>query len=288
MAHISRRTVKLLADLYVETFRKWESRGSALGDPIYTEPLYALVYEHDGDPWLCSHLEAKRYAPELRSFIRKLHTGESVNNDTWTLAQRAAYGQKRLLELCTAILRADEDTVLEDDRAPLRSALELDGYVFRNGRLLETEGETQDVEVERGELAELYVSLGLPNLAIVKDCLEKSEEHYGAGNYRDCIGNARHYLEKVLEDVATAWSERPGAPALVIPPNQPPAGPCRNYLETVGLLTTDEKNAFRDLHGLFSGTGGHPALPERDAARVFRRLATSMAFYVLLRYQARK
>ena len=166
--------------------------------------------------------------------------------------------------------------------------MELDGYVFRGGKLLRTEGETQAVEAERGELAQLYADLRLPNAAIVEDCLAKSEDYYAAGNFRDCIGNARHYTEQILEDVATEWSKRPGAPALTIAPNAPAAGPCRNYLQTVGVLTADERNSFKELHGLFSGTGGHPSLPERDAARVYRRLATSMGFYVLLRYQAMK
>jgi hypothetical protein len=73
---------------------------------------------------------------------------------------------------------------------------------------------------------QLYVGLALPNATLVKDCLSKCEKHYGAGDYRDCIGNARHYLEQVLEDVATGCSNLAGLagkPTLVLPDrDQPP------------------------------------------------------------------
>lgn len=289
MAALSRRTTRILADLYVSTFTKYaRSSRASVTVLIDTKALYTCVYEADCEAWLCSNIERQSTDERLHPFILKLHTGESVNAPTWGLPQRVKYGQKMLLELCTAILRADDDTVGDDELKGLRSALELDGYVFRNGKLLRAEGETQDVEAERGELAQLYVDLRLPNRAIVEDCLAKSEEHYAAGNYRDCIANARHYVEKILHDVATEWSKRPGEPPLIIKPGQPAAGPCRNYLKDVGVFSEDEKNVFKELHGLLSGTGGHPALPEREAARVFRRLATSMGLYALLQYQAMK
>lgn len=289
MAGLSRKTVLVLAALYVETFKMPAYRRSKFAEDhvvIDTKALYECAYAHNCDSWLCTHLEYQRKESVLRPFILKLHTGESVNNDQWTLPQRATYGQAKLLELCVAILSAGPETLDDADRNALRSALELDGYVFRDGRLLPSEGETQDVDAERGELMQLYASLGLPNAATVRDCLEASERNYVEGHYRDCISNARHYAEQILHDVADAWNARPGTPDLVIGANQPAAGPCRNYLHDVGVLTTDEREVFRTLHGLLSGTGGHPNIAERDEARVFRRLATSMSLYLMLSYQA--
>ncbi len=134
----------------------------------------------------------------------------------------------------------------------------------------------------------MYVTLGLPNETIVRDCLQKSEEHFESAAYRDCISNARHFLEQVLHDVAEAWSKRPNQPPLVIPAKSPASGPSRNYLRDNGVISSDECATFASLHGLLSVSGGHPALPEEEQARVFRSLALSMALFTLLVYKAKR
>jgi hypothetical protein len=54
------------------------------------------------------------------------------------------------------------------------------------------------------------------------------------------------------------------------------------------MISADECDSFARLHGLLSATGGHPALPEEEQARVFRRLALSMALFTLVVYRAKK
>jgi hypothetical protein len=222
---------------------------------------------------------------DLRRFVMKLHTTESLQSSTqMTHEAKVRWCQAALLKLSESILRAESDA-LRDSTASLCAGLDLDGYVFRDGKLLASDGETQDVEEERGELMALYIKLQLPNEKLVKDCLDKSESHYNEGRPRDCISNARHYLELVLEDVAVTWSKRPGAKPLTLPEHQATAGPVRKYLEDAGLLSTQERKTFAELYSLLSETGGHPSMSEPDQARIFRRLSLSMALFVLLRYQ---
>ncbi|HEY6562305.1 MAG TPA: hypothetical protein VI072_33790 [Polyangiaceae bacterium] len=254
---------------------------------VESEKLYDYLYERDHKPYVCNLLKATNSRTQLEERIKKLHTTESLHTTgEWTEKAKVAYCQGVLEKLASDILSSDIAGKAESE--VLRKSLELDGYVFTEGKLRRSEGETKDVEQERGEMLSLYVNLGLPNEALVRDCLNKSEEHFESGAYRDCVSNARHFLEKVVHDVAEAWSKRPNQPPLVIPPKTPAAGPSRNYLRDQGLISADECTTFASLHGLLSATGGHPALPDEEQARVFRRLALSMALFVLLVYKAKR
>jgi hypothetical protein len=278
---LSRRTTRLVADAYASTFGDHHSGWGF----VEATRLHDFLYDRDFEAWLCTTMSGRKDIDSLRKFIMGLHTSESVASAVgWSPEQKRAWGQAALKKLAECVLE-DGSTLSYDDSTVLLSALELDGYVFRDGKLLVSESETQDVEQERGELMALYVKLELPNEKLVKDCLDKSETHYNEGRPRDCISNARHYLELVLEDVAVTWSKRPGAKTLTLAPNQATAGPVRKYLEEVGVLTTQERKTFAELYSLLSETGGHPSMSEPDQARIFRRLSLSMALFVLLRFQ---
>jgi hypothetical protein len=291
---ISRRSTKTIATLYGDAFSRTEYvRGATYGqrsvtvEKVERDELYDFLFERDHDAYVCNLLKSKTYREELENCIKQFHTAESLKTDgTWTKEKKVAWCQRLLEKLAADILK--HDGAASEESEALRKSLELDGYVFADGVLRRSEGETKDVEQERGELLNLYTTLRLPNEAIVRDCLSKSEEHFSSGAYRDCISNARHFLEQVVHDVADAWSRRPNQPALVIPPKAPAAGPSRNYLRDNGVISADECQSFASLHGLLSATGGHPALPEHEQARVFRRLALSMALFTLLVYQAKR
>ena len=231
---LSRRTTRLLADLYANRFSyaKTRTEGTKLlmEQLVRKTTLYDFLYEHDFDKWACNTMRKLAKRQDLRDFVMKLHTTESFKTlKPWTKEGKARRCQEILLKLSESVL-ADSSDAEGEALSLLRAALELDGYVFRDGKLLASESETQDVEEERGELMTLYVKLQLPNETLVKDCLDKSETHYDDGNYRDCIANARHYLEQVLNDVAVTWSTRPGAKLLNLPDKGSTAGLVRKYL----------------------------------------------------------
>jgi hypothetical protein len=126
-------------------------------------------------------------------------------------------GQKLLERAAEDVLNAGPDELATFCRYPhtrererLVASLELDGYVFLNGRLRPPEGEAQEVEAERGELETMYASLRLGNVAIVKHHLKLCDEHYATGGDKagDCIHPARQYLEQVLADVAVTTSSQ--------------------------------------------------------------------------------
>jgi hypothetical protein len=284
---LSRRSAKLLADLLAVEFT--DMRSNHTSDHIDTSSLYVFVYEADFEPWFCNLIQRNAYPSTLRDFVMKLETGEAIFSATekWTRESRLQRSRELLMSLAdTVVGRQSGRGVRSPGRfRALTASLELDGYQVRDGKLLDAESEANEVEEERGELANHYAELALPNLRIVQNHLNLSEEHYLAGKWGDCIGNSRHYFEQVLEDVADAWSKRAGSPAF--PSGKVMPVKIREYLRDAGLWNEDEFQAFGKLYGLLSATGGHPGMSEKDQARIFRRLALSMVQFMLLRYESR-
>ena len=165
----------------------------------------------------------------------------------------------------------------------LQRTLELDGYLFRNGRLLRPEDDVLNAEEEAEVLETLYTSLALAEKNVAINHLKMSEEHYHAERWIDCITNARSFLEATLREVAAAHSQSIKGQSL---PNETYKRPVnvRDYLNAEGLLDADEKKALADVYGLLSGKGSHPYMAEKDQARLLRQLALVLSQFVLLRF----
>jgi len=232
----------------------------------------------------------------FQEYIMQLHTGESISAADWSWEQRRNLGQRILTDLA-------EDTLIELDKQ-IRSAqpynkerllqqfqqllahLELDGYLFRGGKLYITEATVFDTEEATGTLLHLVNLLGFSNVEIIRHHLNLADEHYTAGKWDDSIGNARKVLEAITQEAAAAHSLKVSGQPLAQRIYDSPRD-VRDYLESVGLLVTKEKEAIAKVYGLMSETGGHPYMAEKDQARLMRHLALTLAEFVLLRLQGK-
>ena len=226
----------------------------------------------------------------------KLHTGETLAEATpnWSWEQREKLGQRYLHDLAQDILNKwhqewkTQDSWqrpgIQDDIERLVGSLELDGYIYRESRLLSPESDVLDVEEETGLLQSLYTGLGLKNKETAFHHLALSEEHFLDGKWDDSISNSRKFLECVLQEVAAAHSLHLEKAPL---PEKTYKWPVRvrDYLESEGLLEAKEKTTIAEVYGLLSQTGGHPYMARNDQARLLRHLALTFAQFVMLRFQ---
>ena len=291
---LSRRTAKVIAHMYEWTFSYLNSNESYFAPEfkdttVHRRELYDFLYLHDFDGWFCNLMNEMHSSRELRLAIMKLHTGEAIYVPTkhWTDSQRLTKSRQLLEALLVALVKsqADNSQVFHPSGfIALNVAVELDGYSISGGRLLRAESEANEIAEERGELSTLYAKLQLGSPDVVLHHLRLSEEEYLGSRWGGCIVNSRQYLEQILADVAEAWSKRPGSqPA----PDTTKPVKVREYLRAQQLWDQSEFEAFSRFYGLLSGTGAHPGMPEKDQARIFRRLSLAMSQFALLRYESR-
>jgi hypothetical protein len=293
---ISRRSTQTLARLYGTEFSKTFQSGSRLAA---TQRLYDFLFSHEYEPYLMNVANAIRPGGGPRAveeFVMRLHTGETIAQSTpqWDWKRRAKLGNRLLVGLAEDILRYMQTV----DRSYMYSALkhkdelrdqlcrnlELDGYEFRNARLVFTETAVLDTEEEEGLLQRLMTDLKLPDQQTPGHHLAKTAEHYTAGNWDDCISNARKVLESVLGQVAQIHSVKIRGTALDPQKLHRPVE-IREYLHREGLLEEKEKKAVAEVYGLLSNTGGHPYIAEKDQARLMRHLALTFTQFAILRLQ---
>lgn len=295
---ISRRSALALAELFHLKFTRWVRTSTTPGSRTgfhspKNDELYDFLYENEYDTWLCNCAKMLRGERGVKEFIMQLHTGEATVKSTpqWTWDQRKKLGQRLLRELsqdiikfCDSETRPHYDTDTPKKLNALRGSLELDGYIYRDGRLLQPEKDVLDVEAEVGVLDGLYSRLALGNKVTAFHHLKLSEEHYLGQRWGDAIGNARKFLEVVLQEVVRAHSTRvKGAPLPEDQLNRPVE--VRNYLEREGLLERREKDTLSSVYGLLSHTGGHPYMAQNDQARLLRHFALTFSQFVMLRFE---
>lgn len=299
---IRRQTAKTLAEAYHEKFRGSVTTSTVYGPPrgayrLQVDRLYDFLYEHEYEAWFLNAAKALRTTDvrALKEFIMRLHTGESVVSVTkdWAWQQRAELGQRLLRDLAEdllALLQAPDGlrSSAAMRRIPqLTSELELDGYIFRDGKLYYTEAAVLDTEDEEGILEKLARDLDLANQDIMKHVLRLSETHYVEERWDDSIANSRRYLESVLQEVAARLHILETGQA-ISRATYDRAVLVRDYVERQGLLERKEKAAIAEVYGLMSDTGSHPYIAERDQARLMRHLALTFAQFVLLRLQGKQ
>jgi hypothetical protein len=293
---ISRGTARLIAGLCASAFTKHYSSGSGLGHGyLYSDAaaVYDFLYDNDFPAWLCNGARAACSTSNTRTvqdYLMKLHTGETQYPVTkeWTWQQREQLGQKYLQQLAEAILRerSSRDGGLDSAEATklreCRAKLELDGFTFRDGRLLAPEEDALDASEAAGVLEQLYGDLKLADPDTALHHLQLSEEHYLAGRWDDSIGNSRKFLECVLGAVAESRSVATSGASL---PDSVASRPVRvrEYLAQSGLLESKEKVALDSIYGLLSETGSHPYMAANEQARLLRHMALTFGQFVMLR-----
>jgi len=299
---ISRETTRILAEIYQRIFRKsFKSGTSSYNQRTYyivdTDALYDFVYDHVYSTWFCNKARKAKstYSTRpLKDFIMKLHTGEAQIDatPTWSWNERQRLGQRYLADLAEDILNywhsdncnqyAKEDT--SENIQILLRRLKLDGYVYQGSPLLAPEDDKLDTHEEAGLLESLFQSLNLDNRETASHHLKLTEEHYLAQRWDDAISNSRKFLECVLQEVASAHSNRCKNTKLSSEDYQSPYK-IRDYLEHEGLLERKEKEAVAKVYGFLSHTGSHPYMAQKDQARLLRHLALTFSQFVMLRFR---
>ena len=267
---LSRRTALALGQVYRNLFY----REVAYGEWGADQEALLKFYAHDYDPAFYDQVQHLKRPEHIELWIMLMQTGQSLARmlPGFTTEQLMNRGQEYLRKLAEDCLRcvngdarfADEflenrqftETVGKDAIALLRS-LKFDGYYFKDGHLLAPESDVFDTREVADVLETLYAELRLARKDVAVHHLKLSEEHWQSGKWDDCIGNARKFLECVLQEIAASHSFQYKNAELPKQIRESP-GKVRDYLEKEGLLDTKEKQVLREDYGFFSEKGGHP------------------------------
>lgn len=298
---ISRRTAKLLGQLYEGRFSSTGIYAGINRYEIHSNRLYDFLYENDHSAWLCNSIKRLIGRRSVQEFVMQLHTGESLLKATqdWTWDERKKFGQKYLEELSEDILilfekdlneaktyishfRDEREREIKSKIADLKGLLELDGYEYKNGHLYKSEANVVDIEEVRGVLESLYLELRLDNKETAIHHLSLSEDHYLKKNWDDSISNSRKFLECVAQEAAAKHSLTIKGNSLNARIKGRPVE-IRAYLENEKLLDAKEVKALAEIYGLLSHTGGHPYMAASDQARLLRNMALTFSQFILIR-----
>ena len=263
-------------------------------DEVYNSALYDFLYDREYAAWFCNAARSSsRYSRRaLKDWFLAIHTGESVTSATksWTWEQRRKLGQTYLQNLGKDFVRwVDEyrpqhwESDYKEQAQAIRRGFELDGYAWRDGDLFENEADVLSVEEESGILHNLYTQLNLGRKDEAFQFLKLSEDHFLAGRWSDCIGNARKFLELTLAETYRSAAPRLGASPTDATLERPVQ--VRQALENDGFLERRERETLDKVYGLLSHTGGHPYMAEKDQARLLRQLTLTLTQFVMLRLE---
>jgi len=310
---ISRKSAMAITDAYTQKFSSPGIQGLQ-GERVFHDVFYDFLYEREYEPWFCNMVKTIYGRRGLKEWILSIHTGESFLAATpnWSWDERKKLGQVYLKNLARDFMvwfRGEEEsqhtlsspstTLLtgfrishlnggssqfyKDVHNEMVRRLEIDGYVFRDNELYQSEVEVLDVEAETGLLQKLYATLALSDQQTTFQFLKLAEDHYVAGRWSDCISNARKFFESVLQQVASKHSNARGVPLDSTTLQRPVA--VREYLETAGLVEKKEREAIDKIYALLSHTGGHPYMAEEDQARLLRQICLTVTQFVMLRLE---
>lgn len=284
---ISRKTTRTLSEVY---FLASYNKDIRFHIPyLERDKLYDFLYDHEIEHWFLNIIRRMDVYEEraLKDLILRLHTGEAVMlyMPKLSLEERIKYGQKLLIKLAEAILaEALKQNKPLELMEQLKSELELDGYVFKDGKIYFSEASVLDTETEIGILEKLMQDVKLENQEGTKYHLDLSEKHYLECKWADSISNSRKYLESVLRDVASKHHQHiKGKP--ISPDIYSQAKEVRKYLVSAGLISDKEGQAIASNYHLLSEEGSHPYIADKDQARLMRYLALTLSQFILLRFQ---
>jgi hypothetical protein len=286
---ISRKTTMVIANAYTSKF----SNTSYSSETIYRDKFYDFLYEHEYEAWFCNMVKGIFYIRDLQEWILQIHTGESLVGVTpnWPWDKRREFGQVYLRNLARDFIMwyrsAKDDFYIQYYRRfcdEMTRRLEIDGYVFRDDELYQTEIEILDVETETGLLQNLHSALNLSDRQETFEFLKLTEDHYVSCRWSDSISNARKFFEVILQQVAYRHASAAKGTILDSSTLQRPVA-VREYLENEGLLEKKEREAVDKIYGLLSHTGGHPYMAEKDQARLLRQISLTVTQFIMLRLE---
>ncbi|MBN8224578.1 MAG: hypothetical protein J0L89_07160 [Xanthomonadales bacterium] len=292
---ISRQSSLAIADAYTQRFtHKSSARHGGFIEKVHSHEIYDFLYENEYEAWFCNLARAPNYIRTFKDFWLRIHTGESLAAATkdWTWQQRQKLGQRLLNDLSRDYLRWYE--IVKNDpfygkhyqpsAEKLLRRLELDGYLYRDGELMQQQSDVLNVEEETGVLNSLFSRAGLARAADAFEFLRLGEEHFVAGRWSDCISNVRKFFELTLQEGARSLGAKRGESLNEASLSRPMD--VRQYLERQGLFERKERESIDKLYGLLSETGAHPYMAESDQARLLRQLSLTLSQFVLLRLEA--
>ena len=267
-------------------------------EKVHNDELYDFLYENEYEAWFCNFANNLFTIRGLKAFFLQIHTGESISTATkdWSWVDRQKLGQRLLYNLAEDMLiwyetiRPNDHWEWEDhaeEAEELTRRLELDGYIFREGKLLLQQSDVLDVEQERSILKTLYQSAGLQRSSEAFQFLTLAEENFVGGRWSDSIINARKFFELTAQEGAKALALYNGSVLndnILTRLKQP--AQVRQYLEQQSLLERKEREAFDKVYGLLSETGAHPYMAESDQARLLRQLSLTLSQFILLRLRS--
>lgn len=283
----SRKTTILLGTVYADEF------GSYLGEYGRTnDSLYDFLFACDFSAWFCNASRSKSKYREIKDFVMKLHTGETVSKATenWSWQQRQQLGQTYLELLAAHIWNHPVGGYSDQEKRRARKVelakhVQLDGYKFVDGRLIPVETDVLDADEQAGLLETMFKKLELSSEETSIHCLRRSEQAWIEANWDDCISNARRFMESTLREVAAKHAADVKGETLSESIYSRPVR-VRDYLEEEGLIERQEKKAIAEIYGLLSVKGSHPNIAQQDQARLLRQVALIFSHFVMIRLEA--
>lgn len=224
----------------------------------------------------------QRSRVQIKAFIRKHEVPVEIYKDGFFPSKRS------LLEHTFRSLQAlhRDDIIrgmLEDllrsrlsygQHEALEDALSRDGYAIDRYHIVASEADVEKEQTALEVLIEKRPKLSGPTLL---HHLSQNRELFAEGNWGASIGQARNFVEQILVDISTmvadARSETPNLKAPV---------EVRNYLESVGFLSTQERKRLIDgVYGYLSEEGSHPGISDHSSARMCRLILLGIGQYLI-------
>jgi hypothetical protein len=271
---ISRKTTSTLAMIFEHEFTEYGDYGrSSLSDTVYT-----FFYEGNYEKSILNEIKGLITPQELKSYIQEVQI-KDVTESGQRLLQKMAEDIINFYLENPQFVKTPKEYINR-----LVHQLQLDGYIYKNRRLLPIENSVINQQTEQTYLEVLIDSLSLSDSKLIKHHLNLSEEHYSTGKWGDCISNSRNALEAILRQIADAIHVKKNGTNLS-QKIYTKAVDVRIYLETEKFFDKRETNTVIAVHGLLSNTGSHPNMAEKDEARLMRNLALSLSQYALITYE---
>lgn len=291
---ISRKTAMAVAKAYTSKFSySSTSSNGRIKSQIAKDSLYDFLFEREYQAWFCNASQKSLTIRGLKEWFLRIHTGETLTQGTknWSWEQRERLGQQYLRNLARDFIIFYKEECQDSWSIKkyssyydeLQRRLEIDGYIFRDGELYQSESDILDIEKEMGLLSKLYSLLSLPDKSTTFQFFDLAEQHYVEGRWSDCIANSRKFLEAILQKIAVRLAEIKNITISHKDLERPVK--MRDFLEEEALLEKKERETIDKIYGLLSHTGSHPYMAEKDQARLLRQISLTLIQFVLLRLE---
>jgi len=295
MAKISRRTASFAAETLDEYLSKPKHAG--IENPIY-KFFFNSEYPVEFLDLLRYHYRvlARRIVHDLATYDFAVAFGwQDVRAKTHVVTdhERRFVDNEEARSLCDDLLLAivghtiewlENSNVYElfNRGEELKRLAELDGFVWRDGRLVPVDSGPGSLPRKQDLIEQMMNSVRLLERQVILKHLSDSADLYLSERWKASSSESRHFLEQVLRDICNkTHGERKGGDH----PKYKVAVEVRRYFRDVGFFTDDEVKALAGVWGFLSGTGGHPGLTDQQEALLSRSLALEFVHYLLLKFE---